>query len=161
MAKKDFSKMKTGRTYQTATGQNVTFETEKPQEQQPVKKETATTSKVFEAIETATSKRGQQGTASPEEQAERAARRQTQGRKGCKLPGKRLNLLLTPENHDFISLMARATGKNMTDYVNYIIEAYRNEHPEFMAAANSFLKLTNAGEWKAAEDPGQETKDND
>lgn len=157
MAKKDFSSMKTGRTYQTTTGQNVTFKTEKPQKKTPVKNKTATTSKVFEAIETATAKRGQQGTASPEEQAERAARRQTQGRKGCKLPGKRLNLLLTTENHDFVALMSRATGRTMTDYCNIIIEAYRNEHPEFMQAADSFLKLTNSGEWKdtPAEDPGQ------
>lgn len=164
MAKKDFSKMMTGRTYNPATGktETVQFEletTEKATEKEPLKNEagSGSASKVFEEIETATAKRGQQGKASPEEQAERAAKRQTQGRKGCKLPGKRLNLLLTPENHDFIALMSRATGRTMTDYCNYVISAYKKEHPEFMAAADSFLKLTNAGEWKDApkENPEQ------
>ena len=41
------------------------------------------TGRVYGAIEQATSRKGQQGTASPQEAATRAASLKTQGRKGC------------------------------------------------------------------------------
>ena len=81
----------------------------------------------------------------PEEKAEREATGATQGRKGCKKPGKRLNLLLSPDNHEFVEIMARATGRSMTDLINDILTAYRNEHPEFLEKAESFLDFVNSG----------------
>lgn len=88
----------------------------------------------------------QQSTASAKEQAERKAEGRTQGRKGCKKDGQRLNLLLTPENHSFIKLMSRATGQSATEYVNHIITAYQKEHSEFMQLAESFLKFVSIKE---------------
>jgi hypothetical protein len=103
------------------------------------------TGRVAAAIETGTSTKGRQTTASKEEQAQRAAAHRTQGRKGCKLDGQRINLLLSTENHDFIKVMARATGRSMTELCNDIITAYRNEHPEFMEKAADFLDFVNSG----------------
>ena len=89
------------------------------------------------------SKNGQQGTASPQEAAERAAQLKTQGRKGCKAI--RINMAFTPSNHEFIKVMAKATGRTMTEFANDVITAYRSEHPEFMEQANSFLQFVNSG----------------
>ena len=95
------------------------------------------------AIEQATSKKGQQGTASPQEVTERQEALQTQGRKGAKAI--RINMAFTPSNHEFIKVMAKATGRTMTEFANDVITAYRSEHPEFMEQANSFLQFVNSG----------------
>ena len=68
-------------------------------------------------------KNGQQKTASAREQNERAAQLRTQGRKGCKAP--RINIAFTTANHDFARVMARATGKTMTEVVNMALDKYR------------------------------------
>lgn len=101
------------------------------------------TDRVYKALETATSKKGQQGTASPKEAAERAANLKTQGRKGCKAT--RINMAFTPENHEFIKIMAKASGKTMTEFSNLVIAAYRKEHPEILAEAQAFLDKINSG----------------
>lgn len=101
------------------------------------------TGRVYSAIEQATSKKGQQGTASPQEVTERQEALQTQGRKGAKAI--RINMAFTPSNHEFIKVMAKATGRSMTEFTNDVITAYRNEHPEFMEKANSFLQFVNSG----------------
>lgn len=101
------------------------------------------TGRVYESIETATSSKGQQGTASPQEQAERQAELKTQGRKGCKAI--RINMAFTPENHEFIAVMAKASGRSMTEFANLVIAAYRREHPEIMAQAQEFLDTINSG----------------
>lgn len=103
------------------------------------------TGRVSAAISQATGTKRQQPTASPQEQAERQATGHTQGRKGCKKDGQRINLLLTPENHEFIKVMAKATGRNMTELTNDVIKAYRTEHPEFMEKAAGFLDFVNSG----------------
>ena len=77
-------------------------------------------------LDRGTSKKGQQATASPEEQADRAETLKTQGRKGCKAT--RINMAFTPDNHDFIKTMAKIRGETMTAYTNYIIKQYREEH---------------------------------
>ncbi len=101
------------------------------------------TGRVYGAIEQATSERGQQGTASPQEAEERKEALKTQGRKGAKAI--RINMAFTPSNHEFIKVMAKATGRTMTELTNEVIAAYRNEHPEFMEQANSFLQFVNSG----------------
>lgn len=87
--------------------------------------------------EQTTGKRGQQGTASLEEQAERAAELRTQGRKGCKAT--RINMAFTPENHEFIKIMSRIHGKTMTEFANLVIERYREEHPKTYEEAKSII----------------------
>lgn len=101
------------------------------------------TGRVYTEIEQATAKRGQQGTASPEEAAERARALKTQGRKGCKAV--RINMAFTPDNYEFIRVMARASGRTMTQFANLVIEAYRREHPEILAEAHNFLNIINSG----------------
>ena len=108
-----------------------------------VKKDFSTinTEKVFNSIETATSRKGQQGTASPEEAAQRAAQLRTQGRKGCKAV--RINMAFTPENYDFVKIAARATGQTMTKFANQIIEQYRADHAEdYKEAKKLFEKFS-------------------
>lgn len=95
------------------------------------------TGRVFGAIEQATSNKGQQGTASPQEATERAAELRTQGRKGCKAV--RINMAFTPDNHQFIKVMAKITGKTMTEFTNYVVEQYRTEHPELYAKAKEII----------------------
>ena len=95
------------------------------------------TGRVYGAIEQATGTKGQQGKASPQEQAERASALKTQGRKGCKAP--RINMAFTPENHEYVKIMARATGKSMTEFTNLVIERYRTEHPELIEKAKDLI----------------------
>ena len=106
-----------------------------------------TTGRVHSAIEQATGSSGRQTTASQEEQQERASELRTQGRKGCKAT--RINMAFTPENHEFIKVMAKATGRNMTEFTNVVIAAYRKEHPEFMEQANGFLQYVNSGVFRS------------
>lgn len=95
------------------------------------------TGRVYGAIEQATSNKGQQGTASPQEAAERAEELRTQGRKGCKAV--RINMAFTGSNHQYIKVMAKVTGKTMTEFTNYVVEQYRTEHPELYAKAKEII----------------------
>jgi len=108
------------------------------------------TGKVYRNIEIATGTKGQQGEASPQEQAERKAGLKTQGRKGCK--ALRINMAFTPDNHEFIAVMAKASGRSMTEFTNLVIEAYRREHPEILAQARSFLETVNSGAFSVLSD---------
>lgn len=119
---KDFSAIKVGRASAPATGNE---------------------GRAISAMEQAISTKGQQGKASPQEASERAAQLRTQGRKGCKAV--RINMAFTPDNHEFIKVMAKASGRTMTEFTNDIIAAYRAEHPEFMKQAASFLEFVNSG----------------
>lgn len=74
---------------------------------------------------------GNRGTQEAADEAERNARMhgmRTQGRLGCKMP--RINMAFTPENHAFIKFAARYKGMNLTEFVNYMIEVYREDHAE-------------------------------
>lgn len=101
------------------------------------------TGRVYSAIAQATSNKGQQGKASPQEAAERAANLKTQGRKGCKAI--RINMAFTPKNYEFIKILSRASGRTMTEFANLVIAAYRREHPEILGEAQSFLDKINSG----------------
>jgi len=102
-----------------------------------------TGSRVYSALDQATANKGQQGTADAEEITERAEALKTQGRKGCKAV--RINMAFTPSNHEFIKVMARASGKTMTEFTNLVIAAYQREHPEIMGQAAAFLDTVNSG----------------
>lgn len=84
-----------------------------------------------------TSRKGQQGKASPQEAKERANNLRTQGRKGCKAI--RINMAFTPDNHEFIKVMATISGRTMTEFTNYVIEQYRKEHPEVFEKAKAII----------------------
>ena len=95
------------------------------------------TGRVYNSIEQATSAKGQQGTASPQEREARAADLRTQGRKGCKAI--RINMAFTPDNHEFIKVLSKISGKTMTEFTNLVIERYRTEHPELYAQAKAII----------------------
>lgn len=95
------------------------------------------TGRVSAAIETSTGKKGQQGTASPQEAADRASKLKTQGRKGCQAV--RINMAFTPENHEFIKVMSKIKGKTMTEFTNLVIARYRIEHPEAFEKAKAII----------------------
>ena len=84
---------------------------------------------------------GQQGTAGPEEQRQRAEEMKTSGRKGCHLP--RINLAFTPTNHEFVRIVSRIRGESLTAFVNWVLEQYRLEHPDLYKGA---LELIEKGE---------------
>ena len=101
------------------------------------------TGRVYGAIEQATSRKGQQTKASAQEVHERKSQMRTQGRKGVKAD--RINMAFSEENYQFIRVMAKATGHTMTQFTNMVVTAYRNEHPEFMEKAQSFIDFVNSG----------------
>ena len=78
--------------------------------------------------------------ATPEEIAERRSALKTQGVKGCKAI--RINMAFTPENHDYIKVMAKLYGKSMTEYLNEIIEYYSVANGEVYSLAKKLQKRT-------------------
>ncbi len=99
---------------------------------------------VFQSVERGKSSYKAQAAATKEEQKTRAAEMRTQGRKGCKEP--RINLAFTPANYDYIKTMARATGKNLTEFCNYVFEKYREEHSETYTQAKAFIEALDSKE---------------
>lgn len=93
---------------------------------------------VQKKIRQSMSRKGQQAEATPEEAQARASNLKTQGRKGCKAV--RINMAFTPENHDFIKVMARLKGVTMTEFANYAITQYREEHNELYEQAKAFIE---------------------
>lgn len=63
---------------------------------------------------------------------------QTRGRKGVKLP--RLNISYSPENYEYVHIMARVQGKTLTQFVNEIIEQHRKENSALFEKARDFRK---------------------
>ena len=118
MASKDFSKIKTDK---AETGVN--------------------TGEVYAQAERGKSQHRQQGTASKEEQIERASKLKTQGRKGCKAV--RINTAFTPENHEYVKIMSKITGKTMTEFINVCIEAHRDKNPEQYEKAKEIIASMN------------------
>lgn len=94
------------------------------------------TEKLTTQFETAAKTKKTQKPASEQEKAERRANRQTQGREGCKMS--RINFALTVENDNYVRLMSKARGENMTDFINHCIEKSREENAEFY---NNLLEI--------------------
>lgn len=95
------------------------------------------TDRVSATIAQSTSNKGQQAEATPTEKAERAAKLKTQGRKGCQAI--RINMAFTPENHEYIKVMAKITGRTMTEFANLAIQKYREEHPDLYTKAKEII----------------------
>lgn len=86
------------------------------------------TNAAYSTIAKATRGTGKQTPANEQETLERVELMQTRGRKGVHAP--RINMAFTATNHDFIKTMASVLGVTMTQFTNYVIETYRNEHGE-------------------------------
>lgn len=108
------------------------------------------TERMYDAVSKATGEKNTRSTAGEQEAAERAATFRTRGRKGCKMP--RMNMAFTPQNRNFISIMAKASGLSMTQYTNAIIAAYQKEHPELLEKAEAFLQFAQSQTNKLQED---------
>ena len=98
---------------------------------------------VADELQTEISMQGQQATASKEEAAARAATGRTQGRKGAKAV--RINMAFSPDNHEFIKVMASQTGRTMTETCNLIVQAFREAHPEMLERARAAVEEMKAG----------------
>lgn len=101
-------------------------------------KSTGGAGNVFRSIETGASRKGQLTEASPQEVLERQRKLKTQGRKGAKAI--RINMAFTPENHEYIKVMAKITGQSMTEFCNYMLAEYRREHSEVFDRAKEIIE---------------------
>lgn len=61
----------------------------------------------------------------------------TVGRKGVKLP--RINVAFTPANHEYLTIMSRVHGQNLTEFTNAIIEKHRADHMDTYNKAKEFI----------------------
>ena len=80
--------------------------------------------KVFSSYERSAKPKKVQPPTSEEEKAQRKAEGRTMGRTGCHKD--RINLAFTVDNYKFVKRYSKCLGLNMTDFVNHIIEEYRN-----------------------------------
>lgn len=64
---------------------------------------------------------------------ERQSQFRTQGRKGCKL--RQIYVKLTPDNLEYTNVLARASGRTRSQFLNVILDNYRAEHPELVELA--------------------------
>ena len=97
--------------------------------------------RVYANVDSATGdgrKKWEHDAVTPEEAAERLANMNTQGAKGCKAA--RINMAVSPDNYEFIRVMARLTGKTLTGFVNYALDQYREEHSELYKEVKEFFK---------------------
>lgn len=124
MAKKDFSKVNTGRVYGT-----IAEATAEP-EQEII--ENAPEAAEQEKAE----KRKPRRTYTPQEAAEILQTMKTAGRKGVKLP--RINLAFSPEVYQYISIMSRVRGENLTEFVNHVLRGHMDEHRDIYEKAIEF-----------------------
>lgn len=125
MAKKDFTKINTGRVYdmiEEATAEDTAQDIIDAQEEQQVEQPKP---------------RKERKTYTPEEARRIMNTLQTTGRKGVKLP--RINLAFTPELHDYITIMSRARGENLTQFVNKIIKEHMEQHIDIYKKALEFI----------------------
>lgn len=74
------------------------------------------------------------------EAAERRKNGNTRGAKGAKL--KRINFAFYDDNYDFIVKYSKFRGQNMTEFVNHIIEEYREQHKEQFEQFEKFVSQT-------------------
>ena len=119
---KDFSNLNTGRAMQqmqTAQGAQVAQEVQDTQEKQekqrkPRKRYTA-----------------------EEAQKILESGRNAKGLGGVKMP--RMNMAFTPQNYDFIATLATARGQNYTEFVNHMVDLYREQYKDQYEQAKAFL----------------------
>lgn len=118
-AKKDFSKLNTGRVYDAIA--EATAEAQEVQPTQDAPRQRAKPRPYTEAEKQAYTQAGK-----------------TQGRPGLKL--ERINLAFTPDNYEYVKTMASVRGESMTEFVNHIIAMNMEENAALFAQAKAFKK---------------------
>ena len=63
----------------------------------------------------------------------------TQGRKGAHM--QRMNISISPQNAEFVRVMASVSGVPQTEFINRIIADYRQRNAEVYEQARQFQKL--------------------
>lgn len=121
MAKKDFSQINTGRVYNT-----IAEATAEPAQEIKEVSETQEKHKTRKPRKTYTE----------QEAAELLQELKTSGRKGLKLP--RINLAFAPDIYNYIQIMSRVRGENMTDFVNIALRQHMEEHRDLYEKAIEF-----------------------
>ena len=121
-AKKDYSKLNTGRVYEAiaeATAEPEAQEVQPAQEPQP----------------TAQPARKQYTEAEKEAYLQAG---KTQGRPGLRLA--RINLAFYPDQYEYFKTMAAVRGQSITEFVNHIIAQSMTENAALYAQARAFKK---------------------
>lgn len=122
MAKKDFSKLNTGRVYDAIAEATAEPEEQQAQEAQPeLKKGRLETVQYTE-----------------EQKKEFLQAGKTQGRPGLK--STRINMAFYPEQYDYIKTMATVRGQTLTDFVNHIVKLSMEENAALYEQAKAFRK---------------------
>lgn len=95
------------------------------------------TERVYSQIEQATQTgRKPRKTYTDEEKAQFQLSGKTSGKKGVKLP--RLNLGITSDVQDYVKVMARVSGLNMTEFINLVLREHMAAHKEKYQQAKDF-----------------------
>lgn len=63
---------------------------------------------------------------------------QTQGKKGFKM--QRINMAFTPDNMDFIRIMAKIKGQTMTQFVNGVLDQEREAKEDIYQEAKKLIE---------------------
>lgn len=63
----------------------------------------------------------------------------TSGHKGVKLP--RINLAFAPDCYEYIQIMSRVRGENMTDFINIVIREHMRNHADMYEKAIEFRNM--------------------
>ncbi len=133
MAKKDFSQVETGRVYDAIA--EATAEAAEPaaeQDAQEVKQ-----------------KRRARKTYTEEEKRELIENMTTAGRKGVKMPrvnlklegtDSRMNVACTATNYEYVQIMSRVCGMNLTQFINKALTEHRQDHIDLYEKALEFRR---------------------
>ncbi len=98
------------------------------------------TERTFASFEQSTKARKVQPPTSEAEKIQRKAEGRTKGRAGCYTD--RINMAFTVDNYQFIKRFHKLRGENMTEFVNHIIEDYREQHMKEFEAFEKFIDKT-------------------
>ena len=125
---KDFSNLNTGRAMQqmqTAQGAQIAQEAHETQDK-------------YENPAAQDKQRKPRKRYTPEEaQKILESGRNAKGLGGVKMP--RMNMAFTPQNYDFIATLATARGQNYTEFVNHMVDLYREQYKDQYEQAKAFL----------------------
>ena len=72
------------------------------------------------------------------EKEKRAKTMRTQGRKGCKI--QRVNMAFSADNYDFLRTVSKLKGDSITNFVNFIVDKYREEHSDIYEQAKKLIE---------------------
>ena len=82
--------------------------------------------------------KGTQNEATEAEKEKRAKTMRTQGRKGCKI--QRVNMAFSADNYDFLRTVSKLKGDSITNFVNFIVDKYREEHSDIYEQAKKLIE---------------------